>query len=210
MSWPEDPYGTGQLWRKEPQLLAGFSLCWASSPGEPVPASCAVVYLKLHRTQPVDLTSGFSFGFRAVTAAASDQPADLVRVFDLDILRARRLARIVAGYSLERDLQALSGLASSEAGRGIRGMEEGMATDDAGRQGAASVVDIASGCGSFDADVAAVLADARIASWSARWAFAPQTEIDSMVAAASAEDSALPEVRQSAGSSAPGGILPAE
>lgn len=131
-------------------------------------------------------------------------------VFDLDILRARRLAKIVAGYSLERDLQALSGLASSEAGRGIRGMEEGMATGDGGRQGMAHVVDIAIGHGSLEADIAAVLADTSIASSSARWAFASQAEIDSMAATANAEDSAPPEVRQSAGSSAPGGIRPAE
>jgi hypothetical protein len=172
--------------------------------------SYAVAYLRLHRTQPVDLTSGFSFGFRAVTAAASDQPGDLVRVFDLDILRARRLAKIVAGYSLERDLQALSGLASSEAGRGIRGMEAGITAGDARRQGMARVVDIAVGHGSLETDIAAVLADARIDFSSVRWAFVPQGEIDSMAAAASAEESAAPEVKQSAGSSAPDGIRPAE
>jgi hypothetical protein len=49
MAWPDDPYGTGQLWRSEPLLLAGFGMCWAGGRGRVVsPASYAMVYLRLH------------------------------------------------------------------------------------------------------------------------------------------------------------------
>ena len=189
MAWPEDPYGTGQLWRKEPHLLAGFSVCHAGEPGKAMPVSYAVVYVRLHRTQPADLTPGVSFGFRAVTVATDDQMEELVRVLDLDILRARRLAKIITGHSLARDLHAIAELASPGAGRGIRGLQAVLRASDPASPGMARVANIPSGQGSFAADIAVLPASGHIASPTVSWAYAAQHTIDSMAATAQSPQS---------------------
>lgn len=112
LAWPEDPYGTGQLWRAEPHLLAGLATCCAGSHHgdgqQPVPVAHAVVYLRLHRTRPIDADGGgVDFGFRAVAAPEPAGLPELLRLADLDVLRARRLAKVVTGYALADDLRAL-------------------------------------------------------------------------------------------------------
>ncbi|WP_433227553.1 hypothetical protein [Actinomadura formosensis] len=111
LAWPEDPYGTGQLWRAEPHLLAGLATCCAGvrrgDGQQPVPVAHAVVYLPLHRTRPIDADGGVEFGFRAVAAPEPAGLPELLRLADLDVLRARRLAKVVTGYALADDLRAL-------------------------------------------------------------------------------------------------------
>src|ERR1700679_3913037 len=97
MAWPDDPYGTGQLWRKEPWLLAGFAIRFLHQDQRAYPVSYAVAYLRLCRTHAIDLTSGVSFGFRAITINTKAELGHLLHLFDLDAMRARRLAKIVAG-----------------------------------------------------------------------------------------------------------------
>jgi hypothetical protein len=124
MAWPDDPYGTGQLWRKEPWLLAGFAIRFLTQEQRMYPVSYAVAYLRLHRTQAIDLTSGVSFGFRAVTIDTHAELGHLLQLFDLDAMRARRLAKIVAGWRLADDLAAMHAQAGREAVRGIKGLAE--------------------------------------------------------------------------------------
>lgn len=97
MAWPDDPYGTGQLWRQEPQLLAGFAITGTAA--DQAPRAYAVTYLRLHRTKAVELTAGVSFGFRAAATVAGDDMGELAGLLDLDALRARRLAKVVAGFA---------------------------------------------------------------------------------------------------------------
>ncbi|TDD61639.1 hypothetical protein [Actinomadura rubrisoli] len=108
MSWPEDPYGAGQTRRTKPRLLISTSTYTTRNDhGQAVPVSYAAVYLRLHRTQPRDATGGLVFGFRALAALTPQETAELVRLADLDLLRARRLAHILVGYGLLADLNVL-------------------------------------------------------------------------------------------------------
>ncbi len=66
LTWPDDPYRTGQqLYRRPVPRLAGFT---RRVSGCPVPAAAAIVYLPLHRTQMVNVTEQtLAFGFRAAS-----------------------------------------------------------------------------------------------------------------------------------------------
>lgn len=184
MAWPEDPYGTGQLWRREPPLLAAFSVLWPTT-GTTVPAAYAVAYLRLHRTQPVDLSEGVGFGFRAVVAATSGEVPELVRLIDLDALRARRLAKVVAGYCLAGDLQRIGSLAAGDAGRGVRGLADAWAAPGESRPGLTQVFDLGGRDGYLD--LAAVAADAGILAGSVARAFEPQPVIGVMASGAAGQ-----------------------
>lgn len=184
MAWPEDPYGTGQLWRQQPQLLAAWSVCWCGSPDGAVPASYAIVYLRLHRTRRADFTPGVRFGFRALAATTDGQARGMGPAIDLDLLRARRLAKIVAGCSLEHDLQAMAALAVSGAGRGIHGLQAAIAGEDTSNPGMARVIDIASGYGFSWREMAAPPESVPIVSSTVRWASAPQSAIEAVAALA--------------------------
>jgi len=181
MAWPEDPYGTGQLWRREPPLLASFAVRWAAGDaGAAAPVSYAVAYLRMHRTQAVDLTSGVSFGFRAVTAAAGDGARELVRLFDLDAMRARRLAKVVAGCGLAHDLQAMQAFAAGDVGRGIRGLAAAWASPDVGGPGLARAFDILGEHEHIDDELAGAAAHAGIDLPTVTLAFEPQRVTDAM------------------------------
>lgn len=140
MAWPGDPYGTGQLWRKEPRLLVGLATRDAGSEGQGALAF-AITYLRLSRTPPVDLSAGVSFGFRAAVATTADEHDQLVRLFDLEVLRARRLARIIAGCRLADDLAAVSAI-SNQPGRGIQGLSDRWAGHDDESTGLAHAFDL--------------------------------------------------------------------
>jgi hypothetical protein len=124
MAWPDDPYGTGQLWRKEPRLLAGFAVASLTDGPQVYPVSYAATYLRLHRTQAVDLTPGINFGFRAVSIDTNAELSPLLQVFDMDVMRARRLAKIVAGWRLAEDLAVMRTHSVQQVGRGIQGLVE--------------------------------------------------------------------------------------
>jgi hypothetical protein len=181
MAWPDDPYGTGQLWRKEPPLLAGFAVRWTDNGAKVVPVSYSVVYLRLHRTLEVDLTLGVNFGFRAATAVTEDETEELVRLLDLDAMRARRLAKIVAGYRLAEDLRRIEALADDEVGRGIRSLASAVEAPFPQNPGFARAFDIKNdqvGCGG---DLAAASVTVGVAIATARRAFESQQTIDAVV-----------------------------
>lgn len=184
MAWPEDPYGTGQLWRREPPLLAAFSVLWPAT-GATVPAAYAVAYLRLHRTQPVDLSEGVSFGFRAVVAATGGEVPELVRLIDLDALRARRLAKVVAGCCLAGDLRRVGGCAAGDVGRGLRGLADAWDASDEVHRGLAQVFDLGGREGY--PDLAAAAAGAGVLGASVVRAFEPQSRIGAMASGAAGQ-----------------------
>ena len=153
MAWPDDPYGTGQLWRKEPLLLAGFAIRWVDQPGRPAPVCYAVAYLRLSRAGPVDLNSGAHFGFRAVVAAAASGTGELVRLLDLDAMRARRLAKVVAGGGLIRDLRAIEPFTTMDTRRGIRSLAGAIETAGPLPAGFAELFDVLDHTGGSSRDL---------------------------------------------------------
>jgi hypothetical protein len=124
LTWPDDPYRTGQqLYRRPVSRLVAFAARRAGA-GELAVAAAAIVYLPLHRTQAVHVTEQtLTFGFRAVSA---DDPADmpaLAGVADLDLMQARRHAAVVAGHLLADDLAALRYAGDVAALRGLAAVE---------------------------------------------------------------------------------------
>ncbi|WP_067475247.1 hypothetical protein [Actinomadura hibisca] len=125
MSWPDDPYGTGQLWRKEPQLAAAFDVQLVHAESSLVALGYAVVYLPLHRTKSVVPTAVSRFGFRAISAADRAEIDELLKCFELDVSRARRLAKVVIGYRLEDALRAIENMVPNAAEhRGITALAD--------------------------------------------------------------------------------------
>jgi hypothetical protein len=143
MAWPDDPYGTGQLWRKEPLLAVGFALQRKVDNGQTWPISYAVTYLRLHRTQAIDLSPGVSFGFRAVTIETRTEMLHMLRLFDLDAMRARRLAKLVAAWRLADDLGLIGATFGEDAGRGIHSLAESWQDRDRGAPALANMIDLA-------------------------------------------------------------------
>ena len=109
LTWPDDPYRTGQqLYRKPVPRLAAYTVWPSLTDGRAVPAAAAVVYLPLHRTRPVTVSpDAVAFGFRAVSATSPQELPQVTAVADLDLMQARRHAAILAGYHLAQDLAAL-------------------------------------------------------------------------------------------------------
>ncbi|MDL4770703.1 hypothetical protein [Actinomadura xylanilytica] len=133
MCWPEDPYGSGQTSRTKRRLLTSTATCSArDSDGRSVPVSYAVVYLRLHRSKAENASNRMKLGFRALAALTPDETAELVRLADLDLLRARRLAQFLIGYGLLPDLDVLRAASTAvrpdaprgdnEFGRGVHAL----------------------------------------------------------------------------------------
>jgi len=162
MAWPDDPYGTGQLWRKEPWLLAAFAIRFLAQDQSPYPFCYSVAYLRLHRTQVIDLTSGVSFGFRTVTVETRAELDQLLGLFDLDAMRARRLAKIVAGWHLADDLALIHAHAGGEVGRGVRSLAESWIDRKQGEPALARMCDVAYDLAVPVGDVAAAAAKSQI------------------------------------------------
>lgn len=112
MTWPDDPYRTGQrLYARPAPRLAAFAL---ALPPAGCPAFSAVVYLPLHRTRTMTVTrQTLAFGFRAVGITGKSEAGALAAAADLDLLQARRHAAILAGCMLPgalTELQKLTGV----------------------------------------------------------------------------------------------------
>jgi hypothetical protein len=109
LTWPDDPYRTGQqLYRRPAPRLAAFTTWPSLTSGQPLPVTVATVYLPLHRTRPVSVTGQtLTFGFRAASATDPLEVPGMAAVADLDLMQARRHAAILAGYHLAEDLAAL-------------------------------------------------------------------------------------------------------
>jgi hypothetical protein len=181
MAWPDDPYGTGQLWRKEPPLVAAFASLCIDNGDRALPVSYAVAYLRLHRSRTVHVTDPVVFGFRAVSAISPADLPTLVRLFDLDTMRARRLAKIIAGHRLIDDLYAAQAIADGDVGRGLRSLIDAWPSetgDDADMGGGrlALMFDVATV--TQDGELADAAADADLKVQSVHRAFEPQRTLD--------------------------------
>lgn len=121
LAWPDDPYRTAQqLYRKPAPRLAAFTTWPTVTDGEPVPATAAVVYLPLHRTRPVTVTTQtLTFGFRAASATDPAGVPGVTAVTDLDLMLARRHAAVLTGYHLAEDLARLQRAAGMTVRRGL-------------------------------------------------------------------------------------------
>jgi hypothetical protein len=109
MTWPDDPYRTGQqLYRRPAPRLVAFTTWPTLTGGEPALVTAAIVYLPLHRTRAVTVTGQtLAFGFRASAPSDMSEMRQVAAVADLDLMQARRHAAMLAGYVLLDDLAAL-------------------------------------------------------------------------------------------------------
>lgn len=171
--WPDDPYHAGQqLYHKPPPMLAAFATLWIDDDEEALPVSAAVVYLRLHRTRPVPLDTGFPFGFRV--AAAEDAHADrpeMREVVGLDLLQARRHAAVLAGHSLADDLY---GWRAAGINRGIQAVDLLWPGRSSPGRGLAHMVDTAHDGEHAEEDLRQACIRAGVAPGSASHGLAPQ------------------------------------
>jgi hypothetical protein len=125
MTWPDDPYRTGQqLYRRPVPRLAAFTAERAAAGGRPAAAAVAIVYLPLHRTQAVSVTEQtLTFGFRAASIDNAQEAHTLAAVADLDLMQTRRHAAVLAGHRLAGDLAALRQADDAAALRGVAAVE---------------------------------------------------------------------------------------
>jgi hypothetical protein len=122
MTWPDDPYRTGQqLHRRPAPRLAAFTSWPRLVRGDRLaPAAAAIVYLPLRRTGVVTVTGQtLAFGFRAAAVDDDADRAEVAAVADLDLMQARRHAAVLAGYLLADDLAALRRADGTTAWRGL-------------------------------------------------------------------------------------------
>jgi hypothetical protein len=135
MTWPDDPYRTGQqLYRRPAPRLAAFTTWPAVTSGQPARVTVAIVYLPLHRTTTVTVTrQALTFGFRAASTSGTAGMPGVAEMADLDLLQARRHAAILAGYLLAGDVAALQHAHDTGACRGLAAVRG----DWAGRRPAA-------------------------------------------------------------------------
>jgi hypothetical protein len=96
-----------------------MSVLWARTPFA-VPAAAAVVYLRLHRTRPLVVTSDtLKFGFHAAAPRSHAEVLRVVALLDRLLFQARRRAAVLAGYQLFDDLISLQTAAGGMPSRGI-------------------------------------------------------------------------------------------
>lgn len=139
MTWPDDPYLTGQrLYARPAPRLAAFTL---TLPPAGCPAFSAVVYLPLHRTRTMTVTTqALAFGFRAVGITGNAEAGALAAAADLDLLQARRHAAILAGWMLPSALTELQKLAGVTL-RGLPAVQNERAARHASARGKARMFD---------------------------------------------------------------------
>jgi hypothetical protein len=149
LAWPDDPYRTGQqLYRRPCAMLAAFAVVPPGWPGVSVPTAVAVAYLLLHRTRAITVTEDtVSFGFRAASTADDGGIHEIAQVADLDLMQARRHARILAGHALAGSLHALTDAAPALTARGLAAVEAAWADRQTRARGTATMIDISDGQG---------------------------------------------------------------
>lgn len=152
--------------------------------------SSAMIYLPLHRTRPVAVTSPTpGFGFRAASARGGAASQELARNVDLDLARARRQAVVLAGLALAADLSRLQALADGMVLRGAAAVARDWAERETPARGKALMID----CG-LDLPARSLGQACRRAqiSLGAGWEQAqPSDEADCQLAAAQATGLAL-------------------
>ena len=125
MTWPDDPYRTGQqLYRRPVPRLAAFTARRTAAGGRLAPAAVAIVYLPLHRTRTLTVTEQtLTFGFRAASTGDAAEMPGLAAIADLDLMQARRHAAILAGHRLADDLAVLRQADDAAVWRGLAAVE---------------------------------------------------------------------------------------
>ncbi len=125
MTWPDDPYRTGQqLYRRPVPRLAAFTARRTATGGHLAPAAVAIVYLPLHRTRTLTVTEQtLTFGFRAASTDDAAEMPGLAAIADLDLMQARRHAAILAGHLLAGDLAVLRQADDAGVWRGLAAVE---------------------------------------------------------------------------------------
>ncbi|HUY48166.1 MAG TPA: hypothetical protein VMV92_20955 [Streptosporangiaceae bacterium] len=125
MTWPDDPYRTGQqLYRRPVPRLAAFTARRTATGGRLAPAAVAIVYLPLHRTRTLTVTEQtLTFGFRAASTDDAAEMPGLAAIADLDLMQARRHAAILAGHLLAGDLAVLRQADDVAVWRGLAAVE---------------------------------------------------------------------------------------
>lgn len=142
MAWPGDPYRTGQqLYPRPAPRLAAFTVESSRARGSPTATAAAIVYLPLHRTQPVTITGPtLTFGFRAASITGQAEAGALAGLADLDLGQARRHAAILTGCMLSRTLVELQLLAGITL-RGLSAVQQEWAGRHAPARGRAAMFD---------------------------------------------------------------------
>lgn len=118
LAWPEDPFATGQVWRKKSSLLAAMAT--HAHVGSDVPASYSMVFLRLPtaRRQPAVVTQqDLRFGFKTIVKTKADPKTAIRGALDLDLLHAARHAHSLAGHGLRDQLERLD--AGTPTQRGV-------------------------------------------------------------------------------------------
>jgi len=145
LAWPADPFRTGQqLFRKPGPMLTAFTL--TPDPGDEAGqlsmVVAAMVYLPLHRTRTVMITSReMPVGFRAVSTSDHSELPALARIADLDLARAVRHGSVMAGHLLAAELARLQELAGGAVLRGVTSTARAWTDRDASVQGRAIQID---------------------------------------------------------------------
>lgn len=107
LAWPEDPFGTGQLWRRALRLIAGIKVYWDDQGNDESFYGFAFAYLRVPRVhkRPVMINGEkLGFGFKALGTSCDGEKADLCKELDLDLMQARRHAEAIAGHQLRDTL----------------------------------------------------------------------------------------------------------
>ena len=142
LAWPEDPYRTGQqLYRRPAPRLAAFCLARTGG-GGPGCQAAAIVYLPLHRTRTLAVTSQtVAFGFHAASISTASDSLALAVFAGLDLLQARRHAAVLTGHLLAGDLAALRPGTDDLVPRGIAALEHEWAQRHTPASGKAAMLD---------------------------------------------------------------------
>jgi hypothetical protein len=119
LAWPEDPYGTGQLWRRKNRLIVGLAI--GLNPEDDRLFGFATVFLRAPRVPDRPLIvhpESVAMGLKAVVVPGGECVED--ETFDLDLLQARRHAEVIAAFSFKQALSRVAGQPLS--GRGVMGL----------------------------------------------------------------------------------------
>jgi hypothetical protein len=164
LTWPDDPYRTSQqLYRRPSPVLAAVAVMLPGQATHTVLAAVAVTYLPLHRTRVLTTSDGtLAFGFRAVSAADTEEIRELVRLADLDLMQARRHARFLAGHQPPAQLRALREAAPGMVTRGLDAVEADWANRQVRERGAATLIDIGANVGNGTGDLSDACHDASV------------------------------------------------
>ncbi|GAB2880317.1 hypothetical protein [Streptomyces mayteni] len=150
LSWPQTPYGADKRpFARHVQLLTGLAMQWVDDGTAGVPASVAVVFLPVRRTQAVQLTpQTLHFGYRLAVAERNDDAPELLRLIDGILVQGRRHAAGIAWHSFADDLHVTQALAIERL-PGFTALGEAWRDRSQRERGTAPLVDTATDLGMY-------------------------------------------------------------